>query len=118
MFISVRLDSLRWTAWLDRALSPVLQVRVCFANWVPCFNSQSHPHFALSNNLAASRIVFLSSVPGGGKVWTSAPLPASAAMQATRGQQGSVRELGTYAEAQPAKGGEPGLKKEGMGLRL
>lgn len=111
----------RWTAWLDQALLPVLQVRVCFANCVPCFNSQSYSHLALSNNLAASRILFLSSFhrPRSGPQQRPPaappprPRPASAATLTTRGQQGSVREPGTYSVRSTAAEGRGARAQEG-----
>lgn len=73
----MHLDSLRWTARLDQVLLPVFQVSVCFANCVPYFNSQSHPRLTLSNNLAASRILFLSSLHRG----RSGPQPRGLQLQ-------------------------------------
>lgn len=87
------------TSWLGQALLPFLQVRICFANCVPCSNSQFNPHLTAPTTwLPAGSF---SSHHSQAEVGT--PLLLLQPALATRGQQGSVHQPGTHGRLSSAR---------------
>lgn len=103
------------TSWRGLALLPFLQVRICFANCVPCSNSQSNPHLTAPTTwLPAGSF---SSHHSQAEVGT--PLLLLQPALATRGQQGSVHQPGTHGRLSSArKRAEPVSAQERTGLKL